>query len=235
MNKFMTADVFVSPLVNIHTHRLNSNVPLQVLSQDLSVLMNLNTTDYLGKTLVSVGLHPMYLSSATTFAPHFMLEMMQRYLVVAIGESGLDKNAPVSIEQQVHLFREQAAFAAEHHLPVIIHCVGRWNELELLFKERSKKATPWIIHGFRKTQLAEKFLRLGAFISIGAALMHDARLQQCVQSLPLERLFLETDDATIELIQLYEKLAAIKSLPLPAIREQLYNNYRSIFHHDELA
>lgn len=235
LNKFMTAAVFVSPLVNIHTHRLNSEEAIQIMSADALHSTVLEATDYTKNTLYSFGLHPLFMHENTRFDKHYFEELLSRYPVAAIGEAGLDNQSTVSTEFQLRVFREQTEFAATHQLPVIIHCTGRWNELELLFKERKITDPPWIIHGFRKTKLAEKFMHLGAYFGIGAALLYDERLQTCVQALPLERIFLETDDADVDIKELYQKLASVKSLPLQAITEQLYTNYKVTFHHDKLA
>lgn len=232
LNKFMTTAVFVSPLVNIHTHRLNSDEAIEVLSCELSQANSLQTTTYAENTRFSVGMHPLFLAENTRFDELLFQEFVQKFPVVAIGEIGLDKHSPVSLEMQIDLFRQQVLFANHHHFPVIIHCTGRWNELELLFRERKKTDPIWMIHGFRKTGLAEKFLKLGAYFGIGAALLYDERLQGCVEALPLEHLFLETDEADVELLSLYEKLAVIKSLPLQTVIEQLYTNYRLAFHHE---
>lgn len=232
LNKFMTTAVFVSPLVNIHTHRLNSDNSIQVLSCELSQANNLQTTTYTKSTRFSVGMHPLFLAENTTFDAQLFQEFIRQYPVVAIGEIGLDKHSPVSLEMQIDLFRQQVHFAHQHHFPVIIHCTGRWSELELLFRERKETDPIWMIHGFRKTGLAEKFLKLGAHFGIGAALLYDERLQTCVKALPLDCLFLETDDADVELLALYEKLAVIKSLPLQTIVEQLYTNYTLAFHYE---
>lgn len=232
LNKFMTTPVFVSPLVNIHTHRLNSSESIQVLSYALPNTNLSQTIAYANNTRFSFGFHPLYLTENTRFDELLFQEFVQKYPVVAIGEIGLDKNSPVSTEMQLHLFRQQVQFAHKLNLPVVIHCTGRWNELELLFRERKATDPIWLIHGFRKTGLAEKFLKLGACFGIGAALLYDERLQNCVQTLPIERIFLETDDAEVELQALYEKLAAIKSLPLQTVIEQLYTNYRLAFDHE---
>lgn len=221
--------------VNIHTHRLFAIDAIQVLSEDHQGFCQNLLIPRNERTFRSLAFHPMEWQPTDVLNIEELEKILQLPDIIAIGESGLDKNSPVPIERQLELFRRQLPLSEQTGLPVIIHCVGRWNELELLFKEKKPGTPAWIIHGFRKTKLADKFIRLGAYLSFGHALLYDEKLQQTIQTLPFDRIFLETDGADVDIIALYEKLAGLKSLSLPAVIDQLYTNFRTVFDHGKLA
>jgi TatD DNase family protein len=231
----LTNDIHSSEkLINIHTHNLSSK-NLQILSEDHQIFSQNSLSPNAGLIPRSLAFHPMQWKANDYIDFPVIEKMLQLPDVVAIGESGLDKNSPLPIQRQMDLFRQQMDLSVQYNKPIIIHCVGRWNELELLFKEKKAGSPSWIIHGFRKTKLIDKFLDLGAFLSFGEALLYDELLQKAVIEVPVERLFLETDGADVDILLIYEKLAMLKSLSLPAVIDQIYFNYIAIFHHGKLA
>ena len=148
---------------------------------------------------------------------------------VAIGECGLDKNITIPIETQISLFKQQIAISEKFELPLIIHCVKSWNET-LVIKKELKPNQPWIYHGFRKSNLVESVLDSGCYISIGTAIIYDQKLQQIIQNIPLEKIFLETDDDTSHSIQeVYEAVAKIKNISIDELSKQILENFSLVF------
>ena len=85
--------------------------------------------------------------------------------VVAIGETGLDKRRGPSPDIQIPLFRRHIELAEAVGKPLIVHCVGAWQELLVLPRPRVMT----IIHGFRgKPELARQLTAAGFFLSLGA-------------------------------------------------------------------
>jgi TatD DNase family protein len=72
-------------------------------------------------------------------------------------------------------------------------------------------------------------------LSFGDALLYDPLLQKLAAGAPFDRIFLETDGAEVSINDLYQTLATIKSLPLPAVIDQLYTNFRTTFRDGKLA
>lgn len=229
MNKIAKRPMKMSLPVNIHTHRFNSNNLIEVLSVDYQNFDSLSPSSLTENQHYSLAFHPMEWAPKNAVDLLKVRQLLTTKKCVAIGEAGLDKAASLPTENQLDLFRLLMEVSEESRLPMVIHCVGRWNELELLFKERKPQSPEWVIHGFRKTKLAGKFIDLGANLSFGKALLTDQMLQQCVAQLPVDRIFLETDEADVDLMALYEKLAELKLLPLPAIIEQLFQNFKRVF------
>jgi TatD DNase family protein len=204
--------------IDVHSH-YPGNARKVVLQQD-------NTPN---AQCYSVGIHPVLDADHAFEKLELLPALLRGEGCVALGESGLDKNSSLDIADQMKIFERQAEMAADLGLPVIIHCVGRWNELEQLLKKKSTSSPPWIIHGFRKMKLAEKFLSLGAYLSFGEAVLFDKTVQEALPGLPFDRIFLETDDKIFDIRNSYEKLAALKNISVQAVSTQLENNFRTVF------
>jgi TatD DNase family protein len=147
---------------------------------------------------------------------------------VAIGEAGLDKLIGSSFEIQRKTFIEQALLAEELKLPLIIHCVKAWNELREI-KRKLKPNIPWIYHGFNKTSLVDEVIEEGFYLSFGHSLLTNVSLQKRIDNVPLDRIFLETDNANVDLKLLYQCLAEIKDLTLPELEKAIEINVLNIF------
>lgn len=90
---------------------------------------------------------------------------------------------------------------------------------------------PVIFHGFRKSfELAKQLLQRGYYLSFGAPLLYDTSLQACFTQIPLNRVFLETDDSTsITIAQLYREAAAFLHTDVGYLTLQLHDNYQRLF------
>ncbi len=204
--------------VNIHTHFEQSD--------GIFILNGKPKNDL--SALYSFGIHPYEAMKIEFNEGKFKTEVSQPNCV-AIGECGLDKNISVPIETQISLFKQQIIFSEKHQLPLIIHCVKSWNEI-LIIKKELKPNQPWIYHGFRKSNLVENVLDSGCYISIGTAIIYDQKLQQAIQNIPLEKIFLETDDDTSHSIQeVYEAVAKIKNISIDELSKQILENFSLVF------
>jgi TatD DNase family protein len=211
-------------LINIHTHHIvnpfeelvNQNYPLEsgyfsfgeaLGSEEIGEASNEATSD----------------------------EVFKHKNCLAIGEIGLDKNLSISLDKQIQNFIKQVFISEKYKLPIILHCVKSWNEISRIRKELNPKQ-PWIFHGFRKTNLVNDVLNSGLSISIGTAVLWDKKLQDCIQSIPIERLFLETDDDEKHTIkEVYQKLALIKNISLQTLEKQLIINTKNTFQKWEIG
>ena len=151
----------------------------------------------------SAGIHPCFIDD---FSAEW-LEKMKTWLddarFAAIGECGLDKNSTTSLEKQIEVFEKQIMLSENRQKPLIIHCVGRFNELFELKKHWNPKQK-WIIHGFRgKPQLAEQALKAGCYLSFGEHFNPES-----VRITPKEKFFVETDESELtidEILALLQK------------------------------
>ncbi len=206
-------------LVNIHTHRCSDHTDVVEIRDSMGENTN--------QKYHSAGIHPQFASDAdTNFSA---LEVRLKSVnCIAVGECGLDKLITVPMELQKIVFEKQIALAEAFELPLILHCVRAWNEV-LELRKKWNPSQPWIFHGFRKTQLLASVLRENMFVGIGAAIMHDHQLQQILQQIPLERLFLETDDSTYSIEEIYRQVAKLKNIDVTFLEKTLEVNFHSTF------
>jgi TatD DNase family protein len=204
-------------MFDCHTHSLRLN-PNAVVNSGLKEL-----TDY----FFSYGIHPYRVDKE-----NFNYELAKISVVnancLAIGEIGLDKTISTSLALQIEIFKAQIALSEEMELPVILHCVKAWNEVQQIKKTIKPKQT-WIFHGLSKANLIESVLKEGLMISIGASILTNTKLQNALHSIPIERLLIETDDAEVEILKIYEKVSEIKGISLQTLKENIAQNFKSVF------
>ena len=128
------------------------------------------------------------------------------------------------MELQKVVFKEQMAMAEEHGLPLVIHCVKASNELVQL-KRQTHPDQPWIIHGFRgKEALAKEFIQHGFYLSFGACYQEEA-----LRSVPVERLFIETDESELSIEDIYLRVAQSRGMDLKELTESIKKNVERVF------
>ena len=98
---------------------------------------------------------------------------------------------------------------------------------DLLLAEKKKlhPQVPWVIHGFRgKPQEAEQLLKAGLYLSFG-----EHYNVETLRSTPLDRLFLETDEAICGIDVIYNKVASDLSIEVEELKEAVKKNIDCIF------
>jgi TatD DNase family protein len=184
----------------------------------------------------SVGVHPWYIDSTDPetinrlFTKASQLALLPE--VVAIGETGLDKNTVKSSDDyflQQELFISHARLSEEVKKPLIIHCVKAWNDL-LHIRQSIQPAMPWIIHGFRgKRMLATQLLNSVFYLSFAIHYNIDSLKTAWTR----RRLLLETDDKDIDISNLYQQAASdldVSKQELAQAIEKILHSPFSILH-----
>ncbi|MEI7502748.1 MAG: TatD family hydrolase [Paludibacter sp.] len=189
--------------VDIHTHNSQSSAFLSVKNITLLEAESFLTSQEIG--LFSVGFHPWF---ADAYSTNFF-QKLELYAAdkrcVAIGECGLDKNSKVPFETQLLVFEKQIVLSEKNQKPMVIHCVGYYNELFEL-KRALMPTQLWIIHGFRgKPELAQQAINVGCALSYGERYNNES-----VRVTPLDKLFIETDESTLSIDSIYQQIAIIK-------------------------
>lgn len=197
-------------LTDAHCHRINSG--------DIRTVYNIRINDHPISLphginiFFSAGIHPWDAGNIRSAWLENMEIFMNFEQVVALGECGLDKNAPFSMEKQLEVFEFQLKLSEAHKKPMIIHCVGCFNELVNLRKALNPQQK-WVIHGFRgKPELASQLTRAGMFLSFGEFFNPES-----VITTPTERILIETDESDISLKDIYEKIATLKQCRIEEI------------------
>ena len=197
--------------IDIHTHR--------AINPDSLSIHNLKFDDaesvlqHVIEGHFSVGIHPW---DVHTYSPNDIDELRGYCLhesVVAVGECGLDKHSTATVATQTAFFIDQITISEQLEKPLIIHCVGCFNEV-LRIKKEIKPVQPWIIHGFRgKPQLAKQLLRAGFYLSYGEHFNAES-----VKITPLEKLMIETDESTKDIADIYQAISDSKSIDIDQLK-----------------
>ncbi|SEQ25233.1 TatD DNase family protein [Epilithonimonas lactis] len=188
-------------------------------------IYNLNLNEEIPAGKFSAGLHPKDITEnwKSDFEKIKTVSLSEKCL--AIGECGLDGIINIDENLQNDIFKAHIHWAEEIHKPIIIHCVRRFSQI--LHYKTAKVSL--VIHGFNKKEnVAQELLDAGFHLSFGRATLENLSLQKIIKNLPIQRLFLETDDADFKINKLYEKVAEIKSITLENLRDQMWENLDNI-------
>ena len=146
----------------------------------------------------SVGIHPHEAGSEAPVTGAQLVALAAHEKVVGIGETGLDyfyEHSPREAQQKN--FRAHIEAARLSGLPLVVHARDADEDTaDIMEDEMGKGAYPALIHCFTAgPELAERALAMGCYISIsGIATFNSAKqLRQTIETIPLERLLIETD------------------------------------------
>ncbi len=190
--------------IDIHTHA--STAPDDVVAVINLMFQDVRRNDIPdGNSYYSVGIHPWELNSVSLADIARIREVATDVRVKLIGECGLDKNIEVDFDRQMRFFAEQITISEKLRKPLIIHCVGYFNEL-IELKRQLKPSQTWIVHGFRgKPQLARQLLDVGFMLSFG-----EKYNVASVELTPLDSLLTESDESKLPIREIYKNIAQVK-------------------------
>lgn len=147
------------------------------------------------KYYAAVGVHPENLYDAQGDYKKRLRELaLSCKKVVAIGEIGLDYHYEgYDREAQIKAFRAQIVLANQLSLPVIVHCRDAVGDCMDILRELKPKGVMHCFSGSEET--AKEVVSLGMYIGFTGALTfkNSKKAQRVAQSLPIDRLLLETD------------------------------------------
>ena len=185
---------------------------------------------------LSVGLHPWSLpkevsSPTVKIALDQLNKLAREGRIVAVGEAGWDALSPAAMDYQQQLVEAQWQIAEENRLPMVLHVVKRWQELEY-FIRRSRPTVPLIVHGFRgKAPLAQRLLQLGVWLSFG----RDYNRESLYEAWKAGRLLLETDDSSLSIASIYRAVAEDLEIDLSLLRDRLTGIAHQLFRVEKLS
>ena len=200
-------------------------------------IFNLKFNDELPESIFSAGIHPQSITIGVEDEFLWLKEISKLSNCVAIGECGLDGLVDVEEKLQEEVFERQVYLANEIKKPLIIHCVRRFSRL-IHFRKLSK--VPMIVHGFNKRKtIGDDLLKDDFYLSFGKSVLYNVNLQEFLKEFPLDRLFLETDSADFQIVELYQKVASLKNIEpedlLKIVKQNLQNIQISILNAEKLA
>ena len=212
--------------VDIHTHQLGKGISVWDPC--------LGDVELSAESVVyrSLGIHPKFIDEHTE---ERLLKIEQEATdgrIVAIGEAGLDRNVAIPMVEQEKWFKAQAQLAQRYRLPLLIHGVRTIPEIIALSNcFRGEKA--WIMHGFNnRKELLIDLLKHGFYISVGRYVLNqDSPIYQNLLQIPDDRLFLETDDASCSIEEVYRAVAWRKGISVEELKRVIYRNFERLFIH----
>lgn len=210
------------PFVNIHTHNNRRNDEISVFSLSLGE----SESHVVPSAPYSAGVHPWAVGKVNLAEALGCLEHLD---IVAIGEIGLDFSVKeADRDLQIAVFKAQLDIAAQRELPVVIHCVRALDQILAILRNYRLKAV--IFHSFiGSSQQAKAVIDQNYYISLSGRSFDSPKTVAAIKHAPLDRLFLETDAAHVDIKHIYDIAAVEMGADAELLEKTIYNNYKTIF------
>lgn len=209
--------------LDIHTHTM----PLPGQHAILNMQERFDTIP--GTGWYSAGLHPWHIDTNTAAESLKQLDtVLQKSNVLAVGECGLDKVCKTDYALQQYCFHRQVLLANQHDKPLILHCVKAFEDVLRILKDATV-SVPVVFHGYHKSvELALQLTQAGYYLSFGKHLLQPVTAA-VFSAIPLKHVFLETDNGSHNIDEVYKRAAAIKQIEPAALEEQIAANAVKVF------
>jgi len=214
-------------LINIHTHRSS-------IGTKEWVIRSIRAQDYPPDPdpdgVYSVGVHPWDIGKLNLEDALKKVQLAtENCQVLAIGEAGLDGTTGIDMDLQSKVFEAQVEIAEFAGLPVIIHAV-KANERLVSFAKSRKSGVPLIIHGFiGGEQIAKDLVKFGYYLSFGSSLLNSEKTAKAFASLPVDKIFLETDESELPVNDIYVRASELKSMQTGKLAAQISEKTHQLF------
>ena len=191
----------VAMIVDIHTHNTQTQA----------------------QTIDAVGIHPWHSAEGDLSLVEGIIDEID-----AVGEIGLDFACDTPQEVQIEVFRAQLSLAEQGKKPVVLHCVRAFEQTMLILTEYHLTAV--IFHGFiGSKEQAQRAVNQGFYLSFGERTFRSPKTIEALRSTPLSQLFVETDESTTPIEEIYAKIAELRDIPTTELTHATEENYNRIF------
>ena len=209
--------------IDIHNH--DSKLVKDVFIIDNLMAHEGRLPDHESGMNYSMGIHPWFLNEANqNTLMEFVRNNAHDDSIAAIGEAGFDKLKGPSADLQRVVFEKQAILSEELRKPLFIHCVKSWDEL-IASHKKIKPEMPWLVHGFRgKKELAMQLISRNMYISFWFDFIVRPEASVLVRSLPVDRIFLETDGSGADIREIYKKVSGDIGITIEELKNQILVN-----------
>lgn len=143
----------------------------------------------------SVGVHPHEVKKMKEENLEELEQLCKHKKVVAVGEIGLDfyyNHSPKEIQKE--WFTKQLNIVKKVNLPVIIHSRDAAQECFDMIKQSG--VNKGVIHCYSgSAQMAQEYIKMGFYIGVGGVVTYNnaKKLTEVVETIPLEKILIETD------------------------------------------
>ncbi len=149
------------------------------------------------RVFCALGVHPDNCQEYNTSVTEFLRKNAAHPKVVAVGEIGLDYHTSrLNRDTQFAVLDQQIEIAGEFDLPVIFHIRDAFDDFFEWLESNRQRFGRGVVHCFEgDAEVAQKVLDFGLMISITGLVTFKPRadIRRAVESVPLERLMVETD------------------------------------------
>jgi TatD DNase family protein len=207
-------------LFNFHTHDK---------SESLGIINIFPSDEIIAGKRYSCGLHPWNYSENYDKDLSIIEVLANENKLVAIGETGFDPASKCDIEKQIKIFKEHVNLSEKFALPLIIHCVKYFHILPQI-KNEIKPKQAWIIHGFNsKSSLLQNLVKAGFNFSVSGNLLKNGKKSaEFFATVPLHKIFIETDDSSENINELYNFAAEYSGLSVEDFVARINQNLKDI-------
>ena len=210
--------------LNLHTHSYTNQ-------DDVIEIVNQYPQEF-DETIpnYSIGIHPWYIVEDRIDIDLQIIESkLKNESCIAIGECGLDKRIEIPMALQQMAFEKQLTLAEKYQKPVIIHCVGAFQEI-IAIKKKLNISVPMVIHGFSKNiEMANQLVKNGFYLSFGKSLFQINDMDSVFYSVPNDRIFLETDTIDKDIKAVYEIASKYRNLEVEEMSVIISHNFNTVF------
>jgi TatD DNase family protein len=175
------------------------------------------------QTIKTIGIHPWYAATSDIAEVESLVCSAE-----AVGEIGLDYACEVPREVQMEVFRAQLAIAEKLEKAVVLHCVRAFEDMMKVVGEYSLKAV--IFHGFiGSAEQAQRAVGQGYYLSFGERTFRSPKTIEALRSTPLSQLFVETDESSTPIEEIYTKIAELRGVETEELLTATEENFKRIF------
>lgn len=209
---------------NLHTHHYSNQ-------SDVLEIVNQYPKDFDASIpFYSTGIHPWKIEESSIFSDLKIIESkLSKNNCLALGECGLDKRIATPLNLQIDVFEKQLHLAEKNNKPVVIHCVGAFQEV-IEIKKKLQISVPMIIHGFSKSEaLAKQLIANDFYLSFGKYLLRIPELESVFNWIPNHLFFLETDTIEEDIKAVYQMAAKYKKSNLETLLQIVEENFDTVF------
>lgn len=225
--------------LDIHAHgRLPVDDAVTVACLSMTEIRHEHT----GHDFTTAGIHPWWLEEISNDEISLLKTHIEKMAYAdklwGIGETGFDRSYPEFLEQQKELFDWHLDLAEKCQLPLIIHNVRSGSDFLEVLKIK-KPTTAWIFHDFRgNEELVKSLLKLHpqCFFSFGLSLDNSPQIRELLPLIPMENIFLETDNQKhLDIHDIYLRAAENLKVDLDFLKSQLWHNFKKLKTHTHLS
>jgi TatD DNase family protein len=211
--------------IDIHTHKAYKS------QSDVIFIRNAYLLDIENQRknyFLSNGIHPWEVNHNNQL--HLLPHLLNKKKVLALGEIGLDRFKP-DFALQIEVFKKQLEIGNQYRKPIILHCVKAYPELISLIQDYTY---PIIFHQYEGNSIQTQQLlkKPNCYFSFGRQLFRKHTPIDLLETIPINNIFLETDNLNLSVQACYSKYAQLKNLDLEILQNQLIQNFEEVFGFD---